>query len=61
MLFCWKGSFPVIEAVMFLVNESVKSLNSYELAQAVKLIILHGCTNCLNLEMEPKHLAKSDI
>ena len=26
-----------------------------------KLLVSHSCTNCANLEMEPKYLTKSDI
>ena len=25
------------------------------------LVLLHSCTNCYNLEMEPKYLTKSDV
>ena len=31
------------------------------LSLGIIVYILQGCTNCVNLEMEPKHLTKSDI
>ena len=47
----------------FVSNHLNSEVSSHHLDNIVLsfAFLVHGCTNCLNLEMEPKYLTKSDI